>query len=187
MRYFIGYIVTIGLLIVLILFLVGSGGSGKHNTPPATPKFLNSYASTDAEVQLTADGPITGVLTHHSAQITVNAFQATFQAFQGYDGTVINTQSYANTQNAYYAFLSALSQAGFTKGAPVKGYSSDTGLCPLGTRYDVRLIQDGQSLEHYWITSCGGAASFKGNFPLTLELFQTQIPDYTQLTSTLTL
>jgi hypothetical protein len=182
MRYFIGYIVTIGLLIVLILFLVTSGGSSKSKTP-VVPRLLNSYASTDAAVRLTIDGPINAAQSHQQVQITINALEATFEQLQGYDGTVIKTQSFYNTQNAYYAFLSALMQANFTKGTTVAGFPTDTGLCPLGDRYDVELIQDGQNLEHYWITSCGGVSTYKGNFPLTLSLFQAQIPNYGGLTA----
>jgi hypothetical protein len=187
MRYFIGYIVTIGLLIALILFLVTSSGGGCKSKTPTAPKMLNSYAFTDAQVRLTIDGPINADQTHQQVQITVSAFESTFQQIQGYDGTVVKAQSYYNTQNSYYAFLSALMQASFTRGTIPPGLSHDTGFCPLGDRYDIELVQDGQQLEHYWITSCGGTSTFKGNFPLTLSLFQAQIPNYGTLTGGLNL
>ena len=177
MRYFIGYIVTIGLLIVLILFLVSSGG-GKHKSGVPANKPLNSYAFTDAQVRLVADGPIVANELHLQSRITVGTFVVTFEKIQGYDGTVVDSQSFPNTENSYYAFLTALMQARFTTGAPVPGSPTDTGLCPLGTRYDIELIQNGQMLGHYWITSCGGAASFKGSLPLVRTLFHGQIPNY---------
>lgn len=185
MRYFIGYIVTIGLLIVLILFLVTSGGGGKHNAP-TQPKLLNSYASTDAQVRLTIDGPINANQSHQQVQITASAFEVTFEQLQGYDGTVVNHQSYPNTQNAYYAFLSALMQANFTKGDSTPAIANDTGLCPLGDRYNFSIMQNGQTIQNYWATTCGGLTTYKGNLNLTLQLFQAQVPNYDDLTQNIT-
>jgi hypothetical protein len=182
MRYFLGYIVTIGLLIVLILFLITSNGGGKHNAP-AQVRLLNSYANTDAQVRLTIDGPINANQSHQQVQITADAFEITFDQVQGYDGTVVNHQSYSNTQNAYYAFLTALMQAGFTKGVSSTTVPNDTGLCPLGDRYNFLVTQNGQAIQNYWATTCGGLATYKGNINLTLELFQAQVPDYDRLTS----
>lgn len=184
MRYFIGYIVTIGLLIVLILFLVSSGGSGKKGP---TPELLNSYASTDAEVRLVIDGPINSPQQHQSIRITVSAFEATYEQLQGYDGDVTKTLTFDNTENSYYAFLSALMQAGYTRGANITGFPTSTGLCPTGDRYNFALIQNGQEIQNYWATSCGGMASYKGSVPLTLQLFQAQIPNYNQASATVLL
>ena len=186
MRYFLGYMITIGLLIVLILFLVTSGGGGKHGKVPV-PKLLNSYASTDAEVRMVLDGPINADQNHQQIRITVSAFQATFEQIQGYDGTVVNTRSYTNTQNSFYAFLTALMQANYTRGAVIKGLDNDTGLCALGERDNFQIIQDGQVSQNYWSTSCGGASTYKGNIPMTLDLFEAQIPDYNSLSSQITL
>jgi len=179
MRYFIGFLITIGLIIVLIVLLFSGGNK---STPSAVPKLLSSYASTDAEVRLTIDGPINAAQSHQKVQITINSSQATFQQLQGYDGTVVNTQSYANTPNGYYAFLRALEQADFTKGNSSPALANDTGLCPLGDRYNMELIQNGNVLENYWTTTCGGLATFEGNTDLTLQLFQAQIPNYSNLT-----
>lgn len=181
MRYFIGYMLTIGLLILLIVFLVNSGGS--KNKHLAQPKLLNSYAYTDAEVRVTIDGPIVAASQHEQLQITVSALETSLQHIVGYDGNVVSTQTFSNTQNSYYAFLSALMQANFTRGVTNSLFPSVTGLCPLGDRYNFVIMQDGQTIQNYWATSCGGVATYKGNVPLTLTLFRNQIPNYGRLTS----
>lgn len=185
MRYFFGYIITIGLLILLIVFLVGSGGGKPKTTGPV--KLLNSYASTDTQVRLIIDGPITAAQDHQQLRITVSALGATLEHIVGYDGTVVGDQNFTNTQNAYYAFLTALMQANFTKGITSTTFPTDTGLCPLGDRYNFELIQNGQTLQNYWSTSCGGFSTFKGSVPLTLTLFRNQIPGYDGLTASVNL
>src|SRR4051812_43509491 len=97
MRYFIGFLLAI-LLIIFVIILLFRGG-GKPAVTPSTTKSLDSYASTDAEVVMTIDGPITADQTHRAVRITVNRDDASFEQIQGYDGNVTNQQHYANNQN----------------------------------------------------------------------------------------
>ncbi len=55
MRYFLGFFATI-LLILLVIILLFRGGGNKPKVP--TGKTLASYATTDAELRLTTDGPV---------------------------------------------------------------------------------------------------------------------------------
>lgn len=179
MRYFIGFLVTIGLLITLILLLLGGGGNkGKPNTV----KSLASYASTDASVRLTIDGKINADQTHQAVQITVNNSDVTYEQIQGYQGNVVNSKDYANNENAYSNFLYALGRAGFTRGDNSKALANEKGYCPLGQRYIFELIDNGQDIERYWATSCGNPKTYKGDIGVTLSLFQLQVPDYPDLT-----
>jgi hypothetical protein len=183
MRYYIGFLLAIGLVIILILLLFAGGGKShktKKLTPPK-PLTLSSLATTDAAVSVTIDGPINAVSLHEAIQITVSSFEANIEEFSGYDHTVVNSESFANNQSAYFAFLSALSIANFTAGNKSAALSNDTGRCPTGTRYDYRITQDGQSLEHFWSTSCG-TATFLGRINLTNQLFRAQIPSYSKFT-----
>ncbi len=182
MRYYIGFLITIGLVIVLILLLFAGGGSKSKTAAPM--KKLNSYATTDAQVSITVDGPIVADSLHQSYRIIISNSDATFEAFQGYNDTLINIRSYPNNVNAYYAFLSSLTIAGFTSGDKSPTVANDTGLCPQGNRTDYRMTQDGQSLLHYWSTTCG-SATYTGSISLTMWLFHNQIPNYGQLTSNL--
>ncbi len=179
MRYFVGFLVTIGLIIILILLLFSGGGKPKV---PKTSKTLDSYASTDAEVRLTIDGPVNAAESHQAVRITIGQSDATFELLQGYNGSVVNSESFANTQNSYAVFLSSLARAGFTKGNTNADLKDERGYCPLGDRYIFELRQDGHDIERYWATSCGGVKTYAGSLNLTVQLFQNQIPGYEVLT-----
>lgn len=184
MRYYIGFLIAIGLAIVLILLLFAGGGKPKSVVSIRHPHTLNSYASTDAEVSLTVDGPINADSLHQSYKVSVSNSEVNYEQFQGYNGTLVSSTSYANNENAYYAFLSALTVAGFTSGNRNPALSDNTGRCPLGTRTNYRLMQDGQTLENFWSSSCGGG-TFLGNRGLTTQLFRAQFPQFGKLTKTI--
>lgn len=179
MRYFLAFLITL-LLIFLLIFLLFHGG-GKPKIP-LTTKTLHSYASTDAEVQMTIDGPVNANQNHQQVRIIVGRDNVTFEQLQGYDGNVTNMQTYGNTQNAYVAFLFSLARAGFSKGNVDPNSSEERGLCPLGERYVFQLTQDGKDIERYWVTSCGGPATYLGVPDLTISLFKAQVPNYGDLT-----
>ncbi len=184
MKYFIGFLVTIGLIIILILLLFRGGNGTKV---PTTKKTLNSYASTDAQVRVTIDGPVNAQSIHQQVQITVGQDNVTYNQIQGYDGNIVNSQNYANTQNAYSAFLHSLTHASFTKGSKDPLLSDYQGYCPLGNRYIFELMQSGKILQRYWSTSCGKPKTYLGDTNLTLTLFQAQVPNYSTLTQNLSL
>ncbi|HVA11538.1 MAG TPA: hypothetical protein VNG32_05255 [Candidatus Dormibacteraeota bacterium] len=180
MRYYIGLFITIGLLILLIFLLVN--GNSKTNVP-TTAMPLHSYANTNAEVRLTIDGPINANQNHRQVQITVNQNVVTFDQFRGYDSTMVNQQQFVNSVNAYSAFLYSLELNGFTEGNNSSALSNEQGHCALGDRYILELIQGGNNLERYWATSCPKVVeSFAGNLPVTLTLFEAQVPNYQTLT-----
>lgn len=180
MRYFFGFLLTIGLIILLIVLIFHGGNKSKV---PTTSRSLISYVDTGSEVSMTIDGPINAVSLHKQLKVTVDRDNVTFDEFKGYDGEVANSKTYENTQSAYNAFLHALSRAGFTNGDTSKGLSDETGLCPLGSRYVFKLTQNGEDLERFWTTSCGGTKTYLGNFNMTTTLFQLQVPDYNKLTA----
>jgi|SRR5579884_2678074 len=181
-RYFIGFIATVGLIIILIILIFHGGGKSKV---PVTNRTLDSYANTDAQVTLTIDGPINADQNHQQVKIIVSQNDATFEQIQGYQGNVVNRKSYANNVDSYTNFLFALERANFTKG--IKSSQDERGYCPLGDRYIFELNQDGNELERYWATSCGTPKTYSGDVSLTISLFQNQIPDYDNLTSNINL
>jgi|SRR5665213_2151955 len=174
MRYFIAFFITMGLIFLLVVLLFGGG---KSKTPP-TVKTLASYASTNAEAQLTIDGPINANQNHQQVQINVGRDDVTLEQLQGYDGDVTSMQNYANTQNAYANFLLALAHAGFTLGNNDPKSADERGFCPLGDRYVFQLTQDGKDIERYWATSCGSPKTYLGALDLTISLFKAQVPNY---------
>lgn len=179
MRYFTGFLIAIG-LIVLIFVIILKGGSGTKQQQID----LNSYANSEAQVQLTIDGPITADQTHQEIQITVGRSQSQFELLSGYQNSVQATKSYQNNQDAYTVFLHALNLVGFTKGNSDPKSSDERGYCPNGERYIFELTQGSDQIQRYWSTSCG-QGTYHGNTAQTLALFQKQIPDYDVLTSSI--
>lgn len=186
MRYFIGFLVTIGLLIILVVLLFSGGGNHNHQKPK-TVKALSDYASSNAVVRMIIDGPINSNQNHTAVRITVGKSDVTYQQIQGYQGTVVNTQNFANNENAYSNLLYALGHAGFTKGDNSKLLANEKGYCPLGKRYIFELLDGNNTIQRYWTTSCGTSQprTYNGNAGLTISLFQYQIPNYFTLTQNL--
>lgn len=179
MRYFIAFLVTLGLIIFLIFLLFRGGGTPRN---AVTPRTLTSYASTNSDVSMTIDGPVVADQNYAQVNIVVNASQVTFQQIQGYQGTVVNQQTFANNANAYNVFLHALLHAGFSQGRNSKALSDERGICATGQVYIFELHNDGNQLQRYWATSCGGTKTYLGSLSLTITLFQAQVPGYTDLT-----
>lgn len=185
MRYFIGLIITLGLLVLLIVLIL-NGGSGKPGGKPSN-KPLYEYASTDAQAILTIDGPINADSLHQQIRITVDNSNVTYEHIQGYQGNAVDTRLFANNQDAYNAFLHALMRVGFTYGDNSSKLKDESGYCPAGRRYIFELRQGDNTLERYWNTSCNQTKTYLGNTGLTLELFQAQVPGYTDLTRNINL
>lgn len=185
MRYFIGLIITLGLLVLLIVLILSDGGGKPANKPLGKP--LYEYASTDAQTILTIDGPINAESLHQQVRITVDNAEVTYEHIQGYQGNAVDTHIFANNQDAYDAFLHALMHEGFTAGNDSSKLKDGSGYCPTGQRYTFELTQDGNTLKRYWSTSCGNVGTYLGNTKITLELFQAQVPGYQQLTQNIDL
>ena len=139
LRYIIGFIITLGLIITLIVLLFSGGNNSKKSV---SQPLLSSYSDTNATVLMTIDGPITAPQNHNQIRVSVNRNNATFQQLVGYDGTVVNSKTYSNTANSYNAFLRALSHAGFRLG-DTKSITNPLGYCPLGNVYSFQIINEG--------------------------------------------
>ena len=187
MRYLFGFLVAIG-LIIMIIVLIFSGGGSKPQTATGTGKQpLYSYANTDAEVSLTIEGPINASEEHEAIRIIVNQDQVTYQQLSGYDGSVIKQQAYGNDEASYSSFLKALNYAGFTLRDSTSSLSDEKGRCATGQRYVFRMDEDDRTLLRSWATNCGGTKTFLGNTQLAISLFQSQVPNYSDLSSTASL
>ncbi|HYH36375.1 MAG TPA: hypothetical protein VD706_02650 [Candidatus Saccharimonadales bacterium] len=179
MRYFIGFLVMVALIITLIVMLFNGGDKP---AVPNTTKKLTDYANTDARVSMTIDGPINASSEHEQVRVTVDRNNVTYEHIKGYDGQVADTKIFENTENAYDVFLHALMHAGFTNGNNESALRDDRGYCPTGDRYIFELSENNDRLQRYWATSCGGVRTYDGALNLTLTLFKAQVPDYSGLT-----
>ena len=182
LRYLIGFVVTVGLIILLVVLLFTGGPSSPNKNVPTTGKPLDTYAATGSQVRLTIDGPIIANQDHRQSQYTIDRDNAALSIIQGYDGTVIDTHSFSNTQASYATFLHALELNGFTKGnTSNSNLKSEVGHCAGGYRYVFELINDGRDIERFWTTSCGTVRTFEGNSQFIIDLFHNQIPGESDL------
>lgn len=175
-------LVAVG-LVVLVIVLIVKALVG----PPAAPSSqidITKYATTpDASVTVLVDGP-TGVdQDHRQVKITVSATQNEIDLLQGYQGTVMATQSYPNNEASFAVFLQTLKLMNFSKG--ILSHVDYRGYCPTGDRYVYTFNNGENDLFSYWSTSCGGQGTFGGNSSQVLQQFRQQIPqaDFDQLTS----
>lgn len=179
MRYFLGFLISVG-LIILLIFVLFRGGDSKPKVT-VTQKSLSSYATTDAEVQYIIDGPVDAEQLHRESRISVTRTQVTYQRLGGYNRNVIIEKHYPNTQEGFTTLLRSLNYGGFTLGDTNKALRDDRGYCALGDRYIFVINKDGENIQRFWSTSCGGVKTFNGNVNYISSLFVAQVPDYDQL------
>lgn len=182
MRYFLSFLVALGLLVLVIFLLFRDGDKPKSVEAPLTVQNLVDYASSGSEAVMTIDGPVNYVKDHQQVRVTVNRDNVTYEQLQGYSGDAIKVHNFANTQDAYAVFLKSLAHLGFTKGNNDPKGRDERGFCPAGDRYIFEFRQDGQELQRYWATTCGGAKTYLGFVSPTVDLFTAQVPGYQDLT-----
>jgi len=178
MRYFVGFLIAIGLIVLLFILIIRifTGGGGKE----AQKIDLTSYATTDAVVRLTIDGPVNANQDHRQIKITVGRDQTTIDVMQGYEGDTMLRRSFANNQNSYTDFLYALKVAGYTEGDTNPNKGDERGYCPTGQRFVYEALSSNEQVIRWWHTSCN-QGNFKGKANVINQLFKTQIPDYSKL------
>jgi hypothetical protein len=174
MRYFLGFLITIGLLILVVVMLLRGG----QNNRQIITRSLTKYSQTDSQVSFVREGPVNAASLHRQIKITVDRRHVVYQEIHGYDGRVANTKTFTNTPNSYNAFLSGLERAGFTRGNIDPALANVIGRCPLGQRYIFGLDQDDKQIQRFWATSCGGQRTYLGNLNGTINLFQNQVPNF---------
>lgn len=182
MRYFIGLLVALGLIIILIILLLTGG---KKAVPTQQPKTLTDYASTDSQVSMTIDGPVNADSEHDQVRVSVDSANVTYEHIRGYQGDVVQTKVFENNQDAYDVFLHALLHAGYSLGSNDPQFRDERGYCSTGDRYIFELTEGDKTITRYWSSSCGSPKTYEGNTGLTITLFQAQVPSYETLTGSI--
>lgn len=178
MRYVLGFLISIGLLI-LVFVMIFRGGS---DPAPNVPAQLVDYANTNTTVQFVEDYPVNADQTHRQLTTTVGRDAVRFVVESGYQGTVLRERSYPNNPTAYANFLRALQLAGYTAANTDPSLRDERGFCPTGRRY-IFSVRDGErNIQRLWSTTCGNIGSFKGRTDTVRTLYQRQVPDYNELT-----
>lgn len=185
-RYIVGFLLAVGLIIIVIVLIIKALTGGPKNQAPSVQD-ITSFANTSTTVQFTIDSPVTASQNHKDIIINVGNAQADLRVTQGYEGQTIREKSYPMNANAYTVFLKALDYNGFTKGNNDASLQDERGHCATGDRYIYEAIDpDGNTLQHYWYTSCNNG-TFQGNVSVIQQLFENQIPDYGSLTGDVSL
>lgn len=184
MKYLIGLLVFIFIIIFVIVKLLTGGSSDK----PALPPSLASYASTGTTVRYSIDNPVQAPETHRNVVIEVGNTSTIITITKGYQDEIIRTKSYPMSEEAYANFLLALDHTGnFTAGNSDKSVQDERGYCANGNRFSYDIVKDDGSLvQHYWSTTCG-ERTFKGKADAVQQLFTAQVPDYDALTEDIAL
>lgn len=178
MRFIIGTLIAIGLLI-FVFVLIFRGGGDTADKP--IPKMID-YANTSTYVQFTEEGPVSADQTHRRVRITVSNQEASLEVFNGYQNDLVRSKSYTSNSAAYADLLRALDIAGYTRGVTDKELADERGYCQAGTRYIMAIRDGSRDIQRFWSSSCGNIGSFKGKTSVVRDLFHRQIPEYGQLT-----
>lgn len=112
-RYILAALIGIG-LIILIAVLIYRGFTGGDKTPPPQSVNLSSYSDTDAVATLTIQNPIVGNIAARSVKVSVSKSLVQLTVIQGYEGSILDSATFANNQAAYDTFLQALQRQNFT-------------------------------------------------------------------------
>ena len=178
MRYFLGFLVAIGLIILVVILVIRALGGGGSDEPATPLAVLSDYSDTAAVVRLTIDDRIEAEEDHYSIQITVGRDERTVEVIRGYEGDVVNTQTFGNSQESYTVFLKSLQYQGYTIGDKDKAKADERGLCPTSRRYIYEVVNpSGDVTQRFWSSECK-VGTFQGNGTVIRNLFRAQIPEY---------
>lgn len=178
MRYILGILATVGLIILILVLLFRGGGSA----PKPKNLVLSNYAHTGSTATYIIDGPIVADQDRREIKIDVSSHIVTFTLYRGYEGDVLAQQTYGNNDTAYTSFLKGLQNLGFTLGNNSKALQDERGRCPNGQRTVYQFTNESDTLIRFWSTSCG-EKTFNGSIGGVDQIFRRQIPDYNQLTT----
>lgn len=179
LKYVLGAIGTILLLVLVFVFVINRNDDQNPTNAPKVLKLVD-YAEKDSVVTLQTDGKLVGEEDRRSVRVSVSANERRFEVLSGYNGQVINTQSFPNTQAAYQAFLSGLSGLGFMSSKKT-GITDPQSICANGQHYYYALSEGSTKKSDLWSVSCDKSGTFSGSGKTIRDLFQRQIPEYNQL------
>jgi hypothetical protein len=182
MKYF---LISLGVVLLLIFGIVifNRGGSKPTSVAPSKTIKLTDYAKNpNVTLRMTTAGPINANENHRTIEISISSTSRSVNVFTGYQGQVLTANTFNNNEPAFSEFLAALNRALFTREARVGENINPDAICPTGNRTHYTITDGGKTEMDLWAASCAGG-SFGGNRPLTNSLFQAQIPNYSTLTS----
>lgn len=187
-------ILTIVIIIVAIAGLVALARlvfSGSASTPQEVDTSQQNLFDTSSSraVSMTVRGPIVADEDFRSYRITISPNSRKFEAFKGYLDVTTDSQSLSNNTAAYDEFVHALDKANLVEGTPFTGDKNNIlGICATGKVYEFNLLNEGESNEMLWTSTCSGSpGSLRASSAQLSQLFLNQIPNGSDITTSLKL
>ena len=179
--------IVVALLVVVFGVLIFSAGtsttSNSNRKQTKVDKKIQEYNTPKSYVQMTIDGEVNALENHRQIRVSVSQNDRSITIYSGYNNQVLSSQQFSNTPEAYNVFLHALATTGFLK-QRANVTTESTGICPMGTRTMFDLYNDSKPVTQSWTTSCGNnTGNFAGVAGTTTSLFKAQIPNYSTITS----
>lgn len=187
-------VITIIVIIVAIIGLVAvarfiffPGASSPQAVDTSREQLLSSTEG--HAVSMTVRGPIVADENFRSYRIVASSSSRSITTYTGYLGAVLDQRTYSNNVAAYEEFVHALNKANMVAGEPFTGERNDVrGICATGRVYEYALLNDGETTEMLWTSTCGGSrGSLRASSDQLNQLFRAQIPDSRELISELSL
>lgn len=186
MRYILAVLGVIVLLFLIVVLLFNGGGDNASKETRLTSSQLIEFADKDSRVSVTTIGRLVGNESHNSIRIVVTPVERRLEILNSYSNNATRTETFPNTQEAYENFLAGLSGQGFLNYKNTNVQDQRT-VCPTGNRFNYDLSEGSETRSSLWAVSCNDTGTFAGRGPTVRQLFQAQIPDYSQLVTGVTL
>ncbi len=183
-KHLIGFFIAI-VLMIFAAFLIFSNKSlfgGKTISLGQQVDKFASYSNTGAVASLTIDGPIVANQNFNQVIVKVSSSSSKIYIINGFNNAVVKEQVFSNNPNAFNAFLKSLALSGFEiKNNNSNGLKGPIGVCPNSDSYVFKFIDGNKTIVNSWQTNClNQPYTFGGNLNEVLNLFESQIPSYSQ-------
>ena len=185
LAYYIGFLVLVALLFFGVRSLFVHNKKTVQTLKTTISQTLTDLSASDTKVIQTTQGPVVGDEARREVRITIGRSERKVEVVQGYQNTVINSQSFYNNQSAYDIFLRSIARLGYSisrKANPM----DERGVCSSGQTFIYEVVDSGETKldQRLWGASCSASlGTFKGNGPAIRNLFQQQIPNYSTIVS----
>lgn len=173
-------VVSVAAIVTVAKNLFFSDGKDTAQTEEQANADVEALLSTNADrgVRMTVRGEITANEQFRSYQIVVTPTKRTMTTYAGYLDTIIDGVSYNNNTRAYEEFVYALNRANMVAGEPLTGPENDRrGRCASGKILEFETIQNDQTVELLWTSTCDDSAgSLEASASKLGNMFTDQVP-----------
>lgn len=162
---------------VALMRLIFGGGTTEPVIDTSRQNLLST--SEGRAVSMTVRGPIVADEDFRSYQVVISPTERRFTSYTGYLEVITNSQTLSNNTAAYDQFVNALNKANMVEGTPFEGERNNVlGICASGRVYEFRTINNNETTEMLWTSTCSGSpGSLRASATQLSQLFRSQIPE----------